>query len=76
MPKALAPLAGQALAAPLARATTPSKGMLEAPNRLIINDRPLCVHLQTALSKLAVGVLQRHFDALLQMDTQRLNTTY
>ncbi|MET0044812.1 MAG: heme-binding protein, partial [Candidatus Thiodiazotropha sp. 6PLUC3] len=32
--------------------------------------------LQTALSKLAVGVLQRRFDALLQAGTLRLKTTY
>ena len=49
---------------PLARRATPRGEMPEAPNRLIINDRPSCARPRSALSKLAVGVLQRRFDAL------------
>jgi len=36
----------------------------------------LCAVPQSALSKLAVGVLQRPFDALLQDCTQRLKVMY
>ncbi len=50
--------------------------MPEAPNHLICNDRPSRTDPQTALSKLAAGWLQRHFAALLQAGTRRLNTTY
>ncbi|MEJ2593147.1 MAG: hypothetical protein P8178_17485, partial [Candidatus Thiodiazotropha sp.] len=39
-------------------------------------DRPKLASLQTALSKLAVGGLQRRFDALLQAGKLRLKTTY
>jgi len=63
MPLIKARLAGNGV--PLSRAATPSKGMLEAPNNMILKDRPKCACLQTVLSKLAVGVLQRRFDALL-----------
>jgi hypothetical protein len=30
----------QAMVVPLARATTPNKGLLEAPNMMILGDRP------------------------------------
>gem|GEM_PF-4187183 len=39
-------------------------------------DRSLCAVPQSALSKLAVGVPQRPFDALLQDCTQRLKVMY
>jgi hypothetical protein len=61
---------------PLARARTQSRGLLEAPNRLNLNDRPQCGFRQTAFSKLAVGVLQRRFAALLPKATLRLNAIY
>jgi hypothetical protein len=32
----------QAMVAPLSRAATPSKGMLDAPNNMILKDRPKC----------------------------------
>ncbi|MCF6210503.1 MAG: hypothetical protein L3J88_02915 [Gammaproteobacteria bacterium] len=39
-------------------------------------ERPSCADAQTALSKLAVGPLQRRFDALLRIGTRRLNIIY
>jgi hypothetical protein len=51
---------------PMSTAIIPSKGILDALNNLILKDRPKRASLQTALSKLAIGWLQRHFDALLQ----------
>jgi hypothetical protein len=54
---------------PLSRVTTQSKGILEAPNRLILIDRPQRTGLQTGLSKVVVEWLQRRFDALLQAGT-------
>ncbi|MCU7936399.1 MAG: hypothetical protein KZQ99_16240, partial [Candidatus Thiodiazotropha sp. (ex Dulcina madagascariensis)] len=38
--------------------------------------RPQCACLQAALSKLAVGRLQRRFDALLQAGSLRLKVHY
>jgi hypothetical protein len=58
------------------RAITQSKGILEAPNNFILKDRPKRACLRTALSKLAVGGLQRRFDALAKAGTLRLNITY
>jgi hypothetical protein len=48
---------------PLARARTQSRGLLDAPNQLNLNDRPQCGFRQAALSKLAVERLQRRFSA-------------
>ncbi len=50
--------------------------MLEVPNRLFLYGRPPCAAAQTALSKLAVGLLQLRFDALLRSGTRRLNMIY
>jgi hypothetical protein len=61
---------------PLARARTQSRGLLEAPNQLNLNDRPQCGFRQAALSKLAVERLQRRFAALLTKATLRLNAIY
>ena len=61
---------------PLARARTQRRSLLEAHNRLISNDRPLCAFRQATLSKLAVELLQRRFAALLPKGTQRLNAIY
>jgi hypothetical protein len=66
----------QRMVIPLARARTQSRALLEAPNILNFNDRPQCGFRQTALSKLAVGVLQRRFAALLPKATLRLNAIY
>jgi len=66
----------QRMVIPLASARTQSRTLLEAPNILISNDRPQCGFRQTALSKLALGVLQRRFAALLPKATLRLNAIY
>jgi hypothetical protein len=49
-----------------------AKACLKPLTYRLLKDRPQCACLQTALSKLAVGGLQRRFDALLQAGTLRL----
>ena len=66
----------QVMVIPLASAATPGQCLPEAPNLLIINDRPSRAGPRTALAKLAVGVLQRRFAALPRTSTRRLNTIY
>ena len=66
----------QVMVIPLASAATRGQRLPEAPNLLIVNDRPSHAGPWTALEKLAVGELQRRFSILPRTSTRRLNTIY